>query len=119
MSAKKFRDLTCVLHVAFYAQRQGLNPLQEQKSVKRRKRGSSIPLTDSPAARDKRRLSKMIDIDHAVICDLGPIEHIKLFRIPSPRELPTIYNHSANTGAASSDELRHGMHHYVGAILDR
>src|SRR5580692_12782724 len=116
MSAEKFRDLARVLDVALHPQSQRLNALQEQKPVKRRQRGSSISLAYRSAARDECGFFVMIDVDYAVIGDLRPIEHIKLFWILAPGKLPAIHNHSADTGAAPSDEFRQGMYHYVGAV---
>src|SRR5580700_9401291 len=60
----------------------------------------------------------MVNVDDTVIGNLRPVKHIKLFRIFAPRKLTTINNHSADTRASSSNELRHRMHNYIGAVLN-
>ncbi len=70
MIAQEFRYFARVLHVALHAKGQRLNPLQEQKAVKRRQRGAGVALTHGPAARDKRGVAEMIDINDAVIGNL-------------------------------------------------
>src|ERR1700719_5419912 len=60
----------------------------------------------------------MIDIDYAVIGDLRVIKHIKLFGIFTPRELASIYDHSADAGSAPSNKLGHGVDYHIGTVLN-
>src|ERR1700691_6807861 len=119
MIAQEFRYFARVSYVALHGQGERLNPLQEQKSVKWRQRGAGVALTHGPASRDKRSIPVMIDIDDPVIGNLRHVEHVEFFRILSPRKLAAIHNHPTNTGAAPSDEFRHGMYDDIGAVFDR
>src|ERR1700684_271818 len=100
MIAQEFGYLARVRHVAFHAERERLNPLQEQKAVKWRKRGASVALAYSPATCDKSGVTKVIDIDAAVVSHFRRVQHVELFRILSPGKLAAIHNHPADTGAA-------------------
>src|ERR1700761_9046792 len=70
MSAQKLRHLAGVLYMPLHTKRHGLNPLQKQKAVKRRKCGSGVALANGSTARDERRIAVMIDVHHSVIGDL-------------------------------------------------
>ena len=119
MIAQEFRYLAGVGHVALHAQGERLNSLQKQEPVKRRQRGAGVALTDSSASRHKSSVAEMIDIDDSVISNFWHVQHVELFRILSPRKLAAIYDHPADTGAAATDELCHGMNDNIGPVFDR
>ena len=119
MITQKFRYFTRVLHMALNPECKSLDSLQEQEAVKRRQSGTGVSLTHGAASRDKSSVPELVDIDDIVIGHLRHVQHIKLFRIPPPRELAAIDNHSADTSAAPSNELRHGMYDHIGAVLNR
>src|SRR5208283_740355 len=93
MCPQEFRNLTCVFYVAFHTERERLNSLQEQKSVKRRKRGTSVSLTDGSATRDKSGIPVMVNVDDAVISDLRAIQHVELVWILAPGKFTAVHNH--------------------------
>src|SRR4029077_2206779 len=119
MISQKLCNVARILHVALDAESHGLNSLQKQETVEGRQRGSSISLTDCATARDKGRVTKMVDVDDAVVCDLRLVQHVKLLGILPPGKLAAIHNHPANAGATAPNEFRHRVEDDVSAILDR
>src|SRR5664279_4072083 len=105
MRSQKFGYSASVLHMALHTQRQRLNSLQEKKAVKRRQGRAGIPLADGAAPGNKRRIAVMIDVDNTVVGDFRSVKHVVFFGILTPRKLPAIDDHSADTGAASADEF--------------
>src|SRR5579862_9753690 len=110
MRAKELRYLARVLYMPLDAESKRLNSLQEQEAVKGRQRGPRVALTNRAAARNVRRISVVIDIDDAVISNFRTIEHVELLRMFAPGKFAAIDNHAADTGAAPSNEFRHGVH---------
>src|SRR5579862_1483460 len=118
MSPKKLRNLPRVLDVALHSKSHCLNPLQEQETVERRQCCSGVTLAHGSATRHESSVAEMIDVDHAVIRNLRLIKHVELFRILPPRKPAGVDDHSANARTRSSNELGHGVHNNVCAVLD-
>src|SRR5271157_6523978 len=99
MIAQILRYLASILNVTFDAESKRLHPLQQQKTVERRQRRPSIPLTDCPAARDVCGVAEVVDIDYAMICNLRLVQHIEPLGILAPGELAAVHDHATKSGA--------------------
>src|ERR1700681_3583699 len=98
MIAKVLGDLPGILHMTFDAEGHRFYSLQQQEAIEWRQRRAGIPLADCPAAGDISSIAKMVDVNHSVIRNLWPVEHVKAFGIFPPRKLATVDDHSAQSG---------------------
>ena len=67
MSFEEFRDFPAVFDVAFHAQRNGFDSLQEQESAQRRQHRAGRSLVDAAATRNVCGLTEVIGIGQAMI----------------------------------------------------
>src|SRR5581483_10099754 len=72
--AEEFSDLSGVLDVAFDAERNRFDSLQQQEGVERRQHGAHGALVDAARALDIRRCAETLGVDEAVIGDVWIVE---------------------------------------------
>ena len=104
--------------MALHAQRERLEPLEEQEGVQRGERRAGITQKDRADPRYKRRGAGRLGEAEAVVARarLGQAGEFSAFR---PVEPAAVHNHAADRGAMAADELRRGMDDDVRAVLDR
>ena len=104
---------------AVHAQRQGLDPLQDQEGVHGRERRALVAQRHHACAADVRRWAERLGINHAVVADIGLIQAREALTVLRPRELAAIDDRAAHAIAVAAQVLGERMHDDVGAVLDR
>ncbi len=107
-----------VLHVALHAQRQGLDALQQVEGIGRRQAGAEIAQALGARPHDEGGRAELLAEDDAVIAGIGLGDGGKL---AGGRKVETaaVDDDAADGDAVAADPLGDGMHHDVGAELDR
>src|ERR1700724_2197295 len=118
MVAQILRYPLGVLHMAFDAERQRLDPLKQQEAGQGRQSRPGVSLANGPTTRDIGARAIVFGVDHAMIGGFRPVQHIKALGMPPPRKSSAINNHSTERRAVPSHEFRHGMHYDVGPVFD-
>ena len=103
VSTQEFCDAPRILNVTLDAQRQSLQPLQDEETIEGRESCAAVALMHSAAARDIRRSAELARIDHVVIRRLRLGQHRIFPGMPIPREIAGIDDAAAQTVAVAAD----------------
>ncbi len=107
-----------VVHVALHAHGQGLDALQQVEGVGRRQAGAEIAQALGARPHDEGRRAEFLAEDDAVIAGIGLGDGGELAR-GLQVEPAAVDDDAADRDAVAADPFGDGMHHDVGAELDR
>ena len=105
-----------------HAQRQRLQPLQEQERIQRRHRRAEVAQQHHPHAqyiRDRTQRLGRLRPDCAVIAGIRRVQQRLARRMRFPIEIAAIDHRAADRGAVPADVFRRRIHHHRGAMLER
>ncbi|MCP1774796.1 hypothetical protein J2R91_001308 [Bradyrhizobium japonicum] len=105
--------------MAFHAQRDGLDALEQQESVERRQHRTHGALIDAAGALDIGGPAEALGIDEAVIGGVGLVVGREAVRVLGPGEVSGIDDGPAQRGAVAAQKLGERMHGDVGAVIER
>ena len=105
-------------HVAFHADAQRLDALQQLERVGRRQAGAEVAQALGAGAHDEGGLAELLVEDDAVIAGIGLGELGELAG-GVPVEPAAIDDDAADRDAVAADPFGRGVHHEIGAELDR
>src|SRR5207245_2440366 len=114
--AQEFGHGQRVVRMAFHAERQSFETLQEQERVERAQGRAEITQTFDPRFHDEREITECLEEADAVVT-LAGFEQLRK-RAAVPRERAAIHHDAADGGAVTADEFRSGMQNDVRAMLD-
>ena len=103
--------------MAFHAQGQGLQPLEQKKRAHRSQRSAHIPQQNRPDSGDKGGGPHVLGKADSVVAGVGFGESGK-FTGRHPVEAPAVHDNAAQGGSVSSDELGGRVHHNIRAVLN-
>ena len=107
-----------IAHVALHAHTQRLDALQQLERVGRREARAKIAQTFRAGTHDEGGLAELLVEDDAVIAGIGLSELGKLAR-RVPVEPAAIDDDAADRNPVAADPFGRGVHHDIGAELDR
>ena len=118
VGGERFEHRERVAHVAFHADAQRLDALQQLERVGRRQAGAEIAQALGARAHDEGGLAELLVEDDAVIAGIG-LGELGKFAGGVPVEPAAIDDDAADRDAVAADPFGRGVHHEVGAELDR
>ena len=107
-----------VAHVALHADAERLDALQQLERVGRRQARAEIAQAFGARAHDEGGLAELLVEDDAVIAGIG-LGQLREFAGGVPVEPAAIDDDAADRDAVAADPFGRGVHHEVGAELDR
>ena len=116
---QKLCNLAGVFANAIHAQRQGLQPLQNQESI--HGADGSPHITQGHGARPANvgGGAQRLGIDHAVVADFRGVQAFETLFVLCPGEFATVHNDTAQAGAVAANVFGQRVHHNVCAMLKR
>ena len=112
------RDGRGVLAMALHAQRQRLDPGEDQERIEGRQRRAEVAQSQHPAGDGEGEIAEGLVQDDAVIFRPRLAQH-RIAAAARPVEGAAIDDHAADGIAVAAQELGQRMDHDVGAVLDR
>ena len=114
---QEVHHLQRVLHVALHAQRERLQPLNEQEGVERRQARALVPHERRAKLDDVGQIPHRVGENHAMVGGVG-LRQAGEFAAGRPVELSTVHNHTAHGCAVSANELRRRVDYDIRAVLN-
>ena len=108
-----------VIADAIHAQRQGLDPLQDQERIHRRKRRALVAQRHHTRTANVGRRAERLGVDDAMVADIRFVQAWEALAVLRPREFATIDNGATDAVAVATQILGERMHDDIGAVLDR
>ena len=118
VGGEEFQHRERVAHMALHADAQRLDALQQLERVGRRQARAEIAQALGARAHDEGGLAELLVEDDAVIAGIGFGQHRKLAG-SVPVEPAAIDDDAADRDAVAADPFGRGVHHDIGAELDR
>jgi hypothetical protein len=103
----------------FHAQRQRLDPLQQQETIERRNRGPEIPNQFCPQPQRIAELAELLPEHQAVVARVRLVELRPAGRLGLEVEAAAVDDDAADSVAVPGKELRGRMHHQIRAMIKR
>ena len=117
MGVQELGRFLCVLHVAFHAQAERFQSLQEEERIERRDAAANVAQHLDARPGNKCR-SAQVGKDQPMIGVIRLVE-IREARISFPFKIAAVHDHAADGGAVPADELGGGMDDDIRAPLER
>lgn len=118
MVLEVFYDFERVFHMAFYAQRERFQSLQQQESVERGDGSTEVAQQQCPYFDDESERPYSFREGNAVVAGVGFYEG-REFAALFPIEFAAVDDDAAESGAVAADEFRSGMNDDIYAVFDR